>query len=402
MADKTWEELLVFKLEGARFDEHQGVELRDLEGLVYLRAVLVDVAKALWKEQHGRKRIPDRIETEIDVRIRGFTDGCVETVVSMGRPVPRPAQPTLFPEPLDERLEFFDSLHGAAEEVERALGAVQRGTKLPVWFPEEAISNLDRMSRRLDGTEYVTLRAVRARAPYSGLKFLTTFDDAATPRTLPDPPRLDAGLRDKVRTMAVEIEQERAKDKVLTQTLAGEVTMADWPALSARLILDGPDGDEIPFTFTRDDERKVTTALDKHATTRLRMRGNAHVDKRGRIRRFEAKAVEIDVIPSPDAPSEALFERLVLDDPGRLIEMLRSNELAPTLLTYAAEIAGRLKLAVPALVALLGHPAPIVREGAVYGLADHLDDRIRAALRTLADQDPSPGVRAAAEGVLSE
>jgi HEAT repeat protein len=82
--------------------------------------------------------------------------------------------------------------------------------------------------------------------------------------------------------------------------------------------------------------------------------------------------------------------------------MLKSP-LEPALLTHAAEIAGQhlpSATVVPVLLDLLNHPSPLVREGAVYGLVAHEEGDVSAALRALAEQDPSPGVRTAARDAL--
>jgi hypothetical protein len=87
--------------------------------------------------------------------------------------------------------------------------------------------------------------------------------------------------------------------------------------------------------------------------------------------------------------SEVMFERLVTEDPARLVALLGSHVLGPALLTFAAEIAGKglaFDVVGAALLALLQHERPIVREGA-------------AALAKVAADDPSPGVRASAGGM---
>ena len=105
----------------------------------------------------------------------------------------------------------------------------------------------------------------------------------------------------------------------------------------------------------------------------------------------------------PETPSEALFERLAAENPQRLLAMLVANELRPALLTYAAEIAGRTlpsEMCVPVLVPLLYHESALVREGTVYGLAEHLDELVTSELRKVSNNDSSAGVRAAATGTL--
>lgn len=104
----------------------------------------------------------------------------------------------------------------------------------------------------------------------------------------------------------------------------------------------------------------------------------------------------------PEAPSEALFERLAKQDPQRLVRLLGSK-LEPALLTHAAEIAGQnlpSATVVRVLIELLAHASPLVREGAIYGLSAHKGEAIDAAVRDLAERDPSPGVRTAARDVL--
>jgi len=71
-------------------------------------------------------------------------------------------------------------------------------------------------------------------------------------------------------------------------------------------------------------------------------------------------------------------------------------------LTYAAEELGAREPApVELLLGLLTHEASVVREGAVYGLADHQDrDDVAEALERVAKTDTSVGVRLAAADVL--
>jgi hypothetical protein len=104
----------------------------------------------------------------------------------------------------------------------------------------------------------------------------------------------------------------------------------------------------------------------------------------------------------PD-PTESDFRRLATESPLRLVWLLRYGGLRPAQLTFAAEIAGGIPqpdVVVPALVELLSHPSPVVREGAVYGLGKHLTDEVRLRLAAVSEQDSSPAVRAAAHDAL--
>lgn len=88
-----------------------------------------------------------------------------------------------------------------------------------------------------------------------------------------------------------------------------------------------------------------------------------------------------------------------------LMAKIRSGEMRPAELTFAAEELGNRgdcqDDAIKILVGLLAHKSSVVREGAVYGLADHQDrDEVAEALGKLSSNDPSAGVRQAAADVL--
>jgi len=102
-------------------------------------------------------------------------------------------------------------------------------------------------------------------------------------------------------------------------------------------------------------------------------------------------------------PCEEAFAFLATSHPLELLRLVASGVLDVADLTFAAEIAGRIQdpRVVRVLLPLLKHVSPVVREGALYGLAAHADDQVLDLIRTMADKDPSPGVRAAAEDVLS-
>ena len=97
-----------------------------------------------------------------------------------------------------------------------------------------------------------------------------------------------------------------------------------------------------------------------------------------------------------ERPSEEYFERLAQFRSERLLNLIE-NGLRPADLTFAAEIAGR-HLNGPRLMillkGLLGHPKPVVREGALYGLACHLSEEgVAAAVETVSREDPNVDLR---------
>lgn len=106
-------------------------------------------------------------------------------------------------------------------------------------------------------------------------------------------------------------------------------------------------------------------------------------------------------------PCEAMFEHLAAEAPQELLDMIAGGTLHHCTLTFAAEWAGKvpeehLESARRVLLPLLEHAQPIVREGAVYGLASNLNEDVVKRLKALAESDPSPGVRAAAESATDE
>lgn len=101
---------------------------------------------------------------------------------------------------------------------------------------------------------------------------------------------------------------------------------------------------------------------------------------------------------------EEMFEYLADEHPSQLVLLLLSKKMPVSDLTFAAEIAGRIddsNMVRPVLLGLLAHPDPVVREGAIYGLARHVDAAVASELRRLADTDLSAAVRSAASDLLS-
>ncbi len=72
------------------------------------------------------------------------------------------------------------------------------------------------------------------------------------------------------------------------------------------------------------------------------------------------------------------------------------------ILTFIAEDLGkRTPPPLRYLAALARHPSPIVREGAVYGMAPHVEvSSVRGMLKDISVRDESPGVREAAREAL--
>lgn len=83
-------------------------------------------------------------------------------------------------------------------------------------------------------------------------------------------------------------------------------------------------------------------------------------------------------ITYPNGPCKDMFEYLARYKPNHMIELLRSNTLKATDLSFAAEIAGILipdeKVLIP-LAKLMIHDSALVREGARLGIERWTEER---------------------------
>lgn len=111
---------------------------------------------------------------------------------------------------------------------------------------------------------------------------------------------------------------------------------------------------------------------------------------------------------SPDArwevPCEDMFETLAKEDPQRLVDLLSSTQMGAADLSIAAEIAGReisCAVVLAPLHKLLKHRKPLVREGALLGLAHHTDAYgVLSTIRLVSEEDQCPEVRGVAKDLL--
>ena len=103
--------------------------------------------------------------------------------------------------------------------------------------------------------------------------------------------------------------------------------------------------------------------------------------------------------------TETELRELALFDPIELMAIASDKNRRPSELTFAAEALGCVQgfTEVDAILrSLVKHEAPLVREGAVYGIVHRGPSRFREVLREIAASDSSPGVRDAAYEVLGD
>lgn len=91
--------------------------------------------------------------------------------------------------------------------------------------------------------------------------------------------------------------------------------------------------------------------------------------------------------------------------PLELASLVSSGSLNNVDLTFAAEHLGVIcrdsTLVRRVLCPLLRHADALIREGALYGLNGHLDEKTRKVIDVMASNDPSKGVRQAAADLVT-
>jgi hypothetical protein len=95
---------------------------------------------------------------------------------------------------------------------------------------------------------------------------------------------------------------------------------------------------------------------------------------------------------------------MAIHDINRLARLITGGDLKPSQLTFAVELFGNIedsKIAIKVLLPMLDHSLALVREGVIYGLSAHLNDKVRAKLLDISKNDKSSGVKEAARDVLS-
>lgn len=399
-APRGWKKLLVWKFQGSRFADH-GVDLRDLDDLVTLRKLLAELAKDAWRQAYPDKsKLPNKYEDQLELRFFKIGKGSAAVpiyyhdVPKMDLPLPGIVPP---PDSSDVR----GRLPEAALTLVRTIQACAAGKALPERFPRTLALDLQRLASDLKSEESVSVQL----PAFPGL--------SQKPATA----RLTDAVHAKISHV---VKALPALELPVPVDIFGEVTAVN---LRGRAVV-ACGGEEIDVVFTPEQEKWVTLALHTHASRYLRIIGY------GRLNPFKGTICEVTKIENlilserpmlqrelrlgvdgsasdqdTAKPSVALFERLAAREPAKLVALIEAGTLRPSDLTFAAEIVGRIpqpELIVPVLTRLLDHSSPLIREGAVYGLSNHMSDTVRATLRRVVEGDASPGVREAAQSVLED
>lgn len=101
----------------------------------------------------------------------------------------------------------------------------------------------------------------------------------------------------------------------------------------------------------------------------------------------------------------SVLEKWAKENPDKLISYLSDPLAENWALTFAAEIAGKSLASnevIEPLLNLLNHISPLVREGTIYGLYNHINVKgVIEKVKELSEKDTSAGVREAALELLS-
>jgi hypothetical protein len=95
-------------------------------------------------------------------------------------------------------------------------------------------------------------------------------------------------------------------------------------------------------------------------------------------------------------PCEALYDFLVKNYPEQLVKLIKEGNLEPWTLTFAVEYLGKWsnsEVIKETLFPFLDHKDEVVREGTLYGLADHVNIPIYLKYKEMYLKEISAGVK---------
>ncbi len=477
--------LFVWKLNGERFADN-GIDLRDLPGLLAQQTLIVEFAKQLWTEEN--RPIPASFEEKIRLVFYEVGIGSSPLAVYLSEP---PSRGYVEPKPsrqLSIKInddEFFRRrIRRATAMAAIATRSAVRGEAPPFKLSDKAAKELPHVLDMLKpGDEvHILLPAdvadyepeFKDAAPVSGIRLSANDNDVAPPLIVAV--SFSSESSESVKRSLASSTQQRGVLSIATALIEAPIDiMCDVTRINTRdQSASVEHGDRLlQIGFSSTQEQSISEALFRRKTSRLRIVGkgmvpwvNGPVDSVTEVHSLECvnpspafdffeldsrTSVRIHVEPKPgtrtrpaehsepdlasrstsasvvetsprtesaesaldtmnvqprpkwESPCEAMFEYLAENDPAELIKFIEEATLRPAHLTFAAEAAGRIhdhSKVVQPLLKLLSDKSPMVREGAIYGLAGHLDDDVMERLREVAERDPIEGVRLAAESAL--
>jgi hypothetical protein len=306
--DETWgkanEPFLSPTLEGSRAAEHRfPVDL--LQDFAAYQDLVLEVAKTIYKEQHGKDRAPKGFAQSFELRVRAIGRGSSVAVLDASFAVPEFAQ-------------FF-------WQARDRINAVIQSPSVDALreLPEEAIPFFDRFGKSLLPSEKLVLRR-------NGL-------------TMGSSPVLTQERRKQLLTR-----HQGTYEKVLE--VGGSMTVVNWQR--RRVTIRPDEGPSIEIPFADRDEHRLAVAQKERHFVQLVAKGTATFNARDEFQHFEgnpdlsfASAVAPGVVEAIETRLEKLgrLERGWLDGAGEPIRTEGVRELLARLLA-------RLNLPLPDLL----------------------------------------------------
>lgn len=336
MSSTKWERLLVWTFRGRRFDDgEEGIDLRDLADLTRLRTVLVELAKDTWRRDHpARDRLPAHAEESLSLRIFSAEDGSCIVPIYFVPPVK--GQTELFAADVDEHT-IAAKLPIAAARLAHALAHIEATGSLPTSFPPQLAEPIAELGTSLGPEESFEVQVVAPQLPR--LQFGEWLGVPMSELVDTEPVLVSAALRAQVHNAvakAVSSVVDEVHAVAREQTLSGEIIMA---SLKGRAVLSLSDKREVSLEFDSQVEKEITRALHEHASMRVRVRGTAEFDAKGRVRKMKVEALRL--VAENKETVEERFARLAASAPNEVIAEIRSGNLPTTSLTFAAEAIGK-------------------------------------------------------------
>jgi hypothetical protein len=284
---KKLREIIRQTFKGHRFEDH-GLELTVLPELVAYRALVVEVARHLWRRNNPkRERLPSNFEDSFVLKFFELESG--STCVPILREVDQPEQKEMFEEP--------DEFDLAVRLTNATIFATDTDAALPPTFPAGCLSMFEDYGKTLGEDECIE---------YS------LADDM--PRATYSP---------EIRRRLLSRSQGAYEDVI---DISGTVTMARVNRPRMALTLD--EGHDIEGAFRPEDEERITTALKEHKSVRLRVRGRGLFSPAGDLRKIlEVQDTSLVYGDAPafvegKAPIWRVFEEIVQGVPKEQLDAL--------------------------------------------------------------------------------
>ena len=463
MVPPGWKPLITWKFKGARFADH-GLDLRDLATLIGLRGLLVEFTKQVWRDEHPGEELPPHFGRNIELKLFEITGGsAVAEVYAQNEPPDPPSKQVAIPlvgasDPprVVKAKKKRPRLDEAARRVMESVKHMADGTEPDFHIPDETNAAIRLIAKPANDDESFEIEL-----PVQVTKGPALARTAPVKSASPQPhtPRKLTINSDKARELdalfEAYLDKQRAKEAEAVAVAGediefiGDVVRVDLRDGKGALVQIG--GAFVSVHFSEEHEEELTKALHEHKSTRIQIkgRGTRHPSTKQPARVTHIYSVQCVARPLPQVqldlrygdpsttsararfiealrqrmttmtpqhlgqltapqwqgPCEDMFEYLSTHDPQALLQMIDDGTLRPGHLTYAAEWAGKLVDSTSVrrtLLPLLQHKSPLVREGAIYGLARHMNDEIRQLIVNLAKDDSSEGVRDVAQSLLEE